>query len=337
MSVINEDSSVFQANAIFLQPTWACAKNCHGCYVKEKEHKFLSQQMNRKYWKYLIEDIVRYRTMIQTSQVTLALDALPAYDDLEDEWSIRNIMHAIANVFIYNVSYCKSFDIECHITTNHINDLRKYNFSGINNLDLLSISNILSVEHVEAAKGWAPGAKINWNVTSGDFINQVKRQGLDEVKAILRKVDSVYMLLHKAPMGMQGSAISDFFQAVQLVQQLKEPVGITDGDACLAPSLLSKFHMDGCMNDSVQFLKTGFGCSANVSRFQIWPDGRVTGCAYNSQHQYGEQAFITSDVMKNLKAAKERYEFSGRNAGKPCMIPDELKEYSNKKHLQVTT
>jgi len=338
MSVINQDSSKFQANNIFLQPTWNCAKNCPGCYVHEKENKFLAQQMNLHAWQHLIVDIVGGREYIQTNQVTFALDALPTGHDNLDAPSTRANMKSIAAKYLECMAYYKSSDIECHITTNHINDLRNYHFGmAIQNLDLLSISNILSIEQIEKARELAPGAKINWNVTSGDFVSQVKRQGWNEVKKILRKVDSVYMLLHKAPMGQAGNALSDFFAAVSLIQDLKTVQPESEGQACAAPSLLSKFNLDGCMNDSRQFLKSGFGCSSNISRFQIWPDGRVTGCAYNSQQQYGNKAEHLEDVVKNLRDAKERYEFSGRNAGNCCTIPTELKNYSNNKHLKVMT
>jgi hypothetical protein len=325
--MINIGSSIFQANAIFLQPSWACAKQCPGCYSKERETQFGSDEASIGTWETLIQNIKK-QNGINSNQITFALDALPTN-------RYRNRMANIAFKYFDCVGKHKT-NTEFHITTNHINDLNKYTeyYDEINNLDLLSISNILSVDQINLARLEVPGAKINWNVTSGDFVKQVKRQGLEQVKKIVRKVDSVYLLLHKAPMGLQGHDLNGFFDGLEVLKQFDniESVEANDaGEICAVPSLSRKFNLDGCMNDARKFNKSGKGCSSNISRFQIWPDGRVTGCAYNSHNQYGKFANNFEDIIDNLWDAKFRYEFA------TCSIPKALNNFAAQKHkpLQV--
>jgi hypothetical protein len=327
----------FKANAIFLQPTWSCAKNCNGCYVKEKESKFGSEEMDYSIWTWIFQDMIQYRAgnnrNIDTKQITLALDTLP-------KTSARHKMQEIANSYLSYVAeeYDDRHDLgfekrtEYHMTVNSVHDLEQYDFYHNKALDLVSISHLNNADEIYTIKDYFPNAKINYNVMSGDFAKQVKSKGIDHVKAILRNVDSVYYLLHKAPMGLEGHDFNAFFEGLAAINLFKNPPQQqTDGQACPVPDLASKFIFDGCMNDAKYFSKTGYGCSANVSRFQIWPDGRVTGCAYNSHNQYGKFAESFDDVLDNIRDAKTRYEFS------TCTIPSGLKEYSTKKHLQVVT
>ncbi len=315
----------FSANAIFLQPTWTCKKNCQGCYVKEKESKFGSDEMDTNIWLQLLYHIKSNGTKLRASQITLALDTLP-------KTAARYKMEEIASEYFATISQhykVEDPDTEFHITCNSVNDLKEYN-ERADGLHLCSISHLNNADEIGYIKSVFPNAKINYNVMSSDFVKQVNARGIDHVKSIVRNVDSVYLLLSKAPMGQEGHDFSGFFQALETLKQFKNPKQeVTEGEACAVPDLASKFVMDGCMQDSRKFIKTKFGCSSNVSRFQIWPDGRVTGCAYNSHNQYGKAAESFEDVLENLHDAKNRYEFSS------CSIPKGLVEYPKKKSLQV--
>lgn len=315
----------FSANAIFLQPTWTCQKNCKGCYVKEKESKFGSEEMDISVWEDILTQLVSEQKTLRAAQVTMALDTLPKtaarlkmqlifadYNDLVSQFSTEN-------------------DTEFHFTVNSVNDLQTYDPIVNPRMNLVSISHLKNADEIHTVRDFFPKAKINYNVMSGDLVSQVNSKGIDHVRSIVKNVDSVYILLSKAPMGLQGHDFNGFFQALEILKQFKAVKQETDGQACALPDLSSKFIMDGCMVDAAKFKKTGFGCAANVSRFQIWPDGRVTGCAYNSHNQYGKLAESFDDVIENFQEAKQRYEFDG------CSIPKGLVDYSNHKRLQVVT
>jgi hypothetical protein len=77
----------------------------------------------------------------------------------------------------------------------------------------------------------------------------------------------------------------------------------------------SKTNVDGCLEDTIRFSRTGFGCSSNVSRLQIWPDGSVSGCpyAFNGSTPPG---LSLEDLLANIRAARETYDFDR------CHLPD---------------
>lgn len=321
----------FSANAIFLQPTWACGKNCTGCYVKEKESKFGSEEMDDSVWYELIPALTNGDKRIRSGQVTLALDTLP-------KTAARSKLLDIAQEYFEAIKIAdQSAGSEYHLTVNTVSDLKQYDPVINDGLSLCSISHLNNADEIHTIRDFFPKAKINYNVMSGDFVKQVNAKGLDHVKSIIKNVDSVYLLLSKAPMGEVGHDFNSFFQALETLKKFKNPPQETDGQACALPDLASKFVMDGCMMDSRNFIKTGFGCSSNVSRFQIWPNGKVTGCAYNSHNQYGKHAEDLDDIIQNLYEAKDRYEFSGEGcgSGKACSIPQGLKDYSSRKVLNV--
>lgn len=335
----------FSANAIFLQPTWACAKSCGfnpkhsdkqnalGCYVKQKEHKFGSEEMDIPVWEDVLTQLVSEQKTLRAAQVTMALDTLP-------KTAARLKMQLIFADYNELVSdFSTENDTEFHFTVNSVNDLQTYDPLINQRMNLVSISHLKNADEIHTVRDFFPKAKINYNVMSGDLVSQVNSKGIDHVRSIVKNVDSVYVLLSKAPMGLPGHDFNGFFQALEILKQFKAVKQETDGQACALPDLSSKFIMDGCMVDAAKFnqqvknnpLKTGFGCAANVSRFQVWPDGRVTGCAYNSHNQYGKLAESFDDVIENFQEAKQRYEFDG------CSIPKGLVDYSNHKRLQVIT
>lgn len=312
--MINLESKTFETEVLFLQPTWSCGKNCPGCYVKEKEYKFGSEEMSLKDWILLLHDILITQDYIKTNQVTLALDTIPHGNA---ETAIK--MYYIAEKFV-NIHQSKAKDLQVHLTVNCANDLRSYFPTGPkNNIDLLSISNINNLDDIQFARQVFPKAKINWNILSSSLIKKDPK----DIKQILAHVNQAYLLLHKAPLGHQEHDWDSWQKAFFLIAELRagqEEVPETS-DSCLVPNLFDKIIFDGCVRDAWNYAKDkkfgreAFGCSSNVSRFQIWPDGRVTGCAYNSHEQYGKKVESFSDIVNNLRDARTRYEFHH------CTIP----------------
>lgn len=307
--MINIGSTEFSCETLFLQPTWSCAKSCPNCYVKEKEYKFGSEEIDLVQWVKLLT-LISWQKDIKTSQVTLALDTLP-YDinsiSYEKMYTISNLYKAFLKQNKYDIKY--------HLTVNCVSDLEQYTKSELfEGLDMISVSNINSLNDIKLIKQCAPYAKINWNVLSSTF----NKKSSDQIKEIVSNVNQVYLLLPKAPLGKEGHDFSSLWESMKRIPNMfpRDEKQETDGDSCSVPSLINKFILDGCMRDANTFRLEGTGCASNLSRFQIWPDGRVTGCAYNSHEQYGKIANSIEDILDNLRDARTRYEFS------QCTIPN---------------
>ncbi len=276
-------------------------------------------------WRDLLEDIFHKQESLQVNnQITFALDTLPV------EGPARVEMLQLAGMYFGHARLYNARSFQVHFTVNCVNDLKEY----VNNLklgilkgiDLVSVSNINKASEIAEIKSLVPEAQVNWNVLSSSIV----KKDISTIKEILTRVDSMYLLLHKAPMGHRGHNISDFYRAIQEVNKLDTSNEPAPENACKIPSITDKIMTDGCISDSRKYIKSGFGCSSNISRFQIWPDGRVTGCAYNSHNQYGKAAVSLSDIVDNLRNARTRYEFS------ECSIPIELQSFNDgKKHLAI--
>ncbi len=321
--MINLGAGHFTTNALFLQPTFDCGKNCSGCYVKAHEELYGRTQMSQRVWRDIIWDVLVNHQRIAPTQVTLALDTISRSPDE------GKFMRDLARSY-FNGALEKNPDMEVHFTVNCVNDLRGYletYKNKIEGINLVSISNLNKVEDIEFVREWVPGARVNWNVLSSSLKN---RDPVKDIRPLLQRVDMMYLLLHKAPMGQEGHDLASFHQAVKNLLQLDTSREPTPAGSCAVPSLTTKVVTDGCLADSRKFLKTGFGCSSNVNRFQVWPDGRVTGCAYNSHNRYGKAAESLEDIVANLKDARDRYEF------KACSIPKAVTEYDeSRKRLPV--
>lgn len=312
--MINLDSNIFECETLFLQPTWTCAKNCTGCYVKEKESKFGSEEIDFDLWLTILDNIFFSNRNIKTTQVTLALDTLgqnPFSDSYFKMYKIAAVYSAMARD-VKRYGYNPNLTI--HLTVNDVKDLEQYTKSELfEGLNLISVSNINSLEDIKRIRECAPYAKINWNVLASTF----NKKSEDQIRQIVRHVNQVYLLLPKAPLGKEGHDFNSLWKSMRKIPTLfpRDEKQETDGDSCVIPPLINKFILDGCIRDSNTFKVEGTGCSSNISRFQIWPDGRVTGCAYNSHEQYGKKAESIEDILYNLVDARTRYEFNR------CTIP----------------
>lgn len=306
--MINIGSSIFECETLFLQPTWSCAKNCIGCYVKEKESKFGSEEIDFRIWLELLSRIDTDNN-IKANQITLALDTLP-----KDQWSDSySKMYDIAQLYKSIIRNRYGENVKYHLTVNAVSDLEQYTQSELyEGLDLISVSNINNLDDIKLIKQCAPHTKINWNVLASTLV----KKPVDQIKEILTHVNQCYLLLPKAPLGLDGHDFSSFLHAVGImVRDLKAVTPESDSTWCAVPGLGDKIHIDRCMIDGLEYGKEGTGCASNISRFQIWPDGRVTGCAYNSHNQYGKKAESFQDILDNLFDARTRYEFNS------CTIP----------------
>ena len=317
--MLNLAGDKFNTQEIFLQPSYSCGKSCGGCYIKENEVFYNRKNNYPEFWPSVIYDLLIEQKHINAKQVTLALDTLPSKNHLLYTSTDRQFMIEIADYYFgWSRVRKNSNNPEAHITVNCVNDLKQYldviKYPTLK-LNLVSISNINCVEDVEYIRDIAPGVEVNWNILSTSLV----KQNPESIRKILQVVDNMYLLLHKVPLGESGNQIRQLREALIIIDKFRDKSKQdTDGKSCSLPDLTSKVVIDHCITNSIKFKKSGHGCSSNISRFQIWPDGRVTGCAYNSHNQYKDPATNIQDIVNNLRDARNRYEFKG------CHIPTQL-------------
>lgn len=350
VTVINEKE--VHINALFVQPTTYCAKNCSGCYVKGHENISGANSLPADTLGLLIRQNFLTRNSFVGSdspwpafsfnQITMALDTLPR-DNKHHERVMRD----------HFKSYCAGLytnhdkNTEYHLTVNQIGDLIEYfcssgeekekgiysledrlefcrtNFDSVNKrvfagflgLDMLSISMLTSrdIEDIKALKN-VYQQTINWNYQPW---GPVEKQ-LKNIKEVLPYVDSMYYIINKPDLGhkLRETTVEGYFELLDRMQ--KE----------LPRELWNKITVDGCVTDAKKYVKTGFGCSSNVSRFQIWPNGAVSGCPYKHKATTGPldkgdnltlpELALFQGLLKNIREAAQTYEFNS------CKIPDSL-------------
>lgn len=273
---------------VFIQPTFGCALNCKGCYVKESVQ---SGQMDAD----LIETLIRYLwigTRYNIEQITIAVDDIP-----EDDYTANIMSSALQTALRLRSVYGKK--IELHLTMNSVKTFDKYidrNF-GLRyiaeNSDLISISHLTELDELrlEYLRSFT---KINYNYMPGNDLNSYRK--------MLQHVDMSYYLLYKTGLGRLNDprAIEKFKNGLEEIKQW-------------SPEERSKIVVDGCVRDTAKYITSGFGCASNVSRIHVWPDGHVTGCPYNKDG--GIPARNMTDVIDRIEATLGVYEF------KSCSIP----------------
>lgn len=330
-------------NALFVQPTTFCGLNCNGCYVKgfEKQNNFSdSGRSVAGYWWNFFTFLNRKEGLstgigtLNCNQITFALDSFSNNENYNlDLISIAQAFFSMKPKLLTSINLVDG--CEYHATTHNIGTFLGY----INNrsikgqvlahqnkiLDMLSISSIFPDElyHIEHMRSFVES--INWNLTIDPKVNLDKVKGY--FKEVATGVDTIYLVLHKPSTGQRFDpeafeAHQDFIKFIRTM-----PIDIQ-----------KKVTIDGCVSDSKRFLDAGYGCSSNVSRFQVWPDGSVSGCPYSQTRVTGPTSFNNSNeffngILMNIYQASKVYEFN------KCKIPSHLDpnnpRVNPKHHLEI--
>jgi hypothetical protein len=286
------------SHTFFIQPTYQCALNCKGCYVKES-------LQNTEVSSEILDSLIRYLWVTEkfnVGQVTLAVDDVP-----DDAVVAAKMISALKTAL--QIQQVTS-GVEFHITINSLRTLQKYIDSGLPLEYIASHSDLISISYLSPAD--IPLLKLIRNYTKVNY-NYMHSKNLHLFREMLDHVDMSYYLLYKTGLAKQND-----FGAIDVFKQGLREIGSWN------PSEKAKVKVDGCVQDARKFLKTGFGCSSNVSRFHIWPDGHVTGCAYNKDG--GIPASTLTGIVQNISVAAREYEF------KRCTIPG---DYSGRSSLRI--
>ena len=306
-------------NALFIQPTYFCKNNCKDCYVKARLAHPTNNEGNYlklRYFRDLVD--LLHSGKIWTNQITLSLDVLP---ETRSEYSL---MLDYFNLFLGRILLKKIDKREIHLTFNSLNSFLEYRSASLifsyswrthdyqNFITMTSFSNIKK-EELPFIKELRTAIKVNYNHRLPYVDSTNIKSYINTIQKIADNVDSIYLIIDKDPVGSKISNERELFLTSRLRSNI---VTINTLKKYLSKDAWSKCHIDGCLQDIIKHRQTGFGCSSNISRFQLWPDGSVSGCPYSID---GINTATHQDIRvfkNNIKAARKQYDFLSR-----CYLP----------------
>lgn len=324
-------SNPYELNALFLQPTRWCARNCKGCYAKEhaggeKGFHLSSWNWMKLFNMFYLNQAVEEGHRAWANQITLAVDdlSLDGYQAAE----MLNLFGGILTTVVNRKS--NKLDLhpaEFHITCHTPKTLKNYTFlnkktpwiSEERTMEMLKYINMISFSEIpegefEFVKEIAKHTPVNYNhlipanITSDNIDTYV-----DKVTKIGRIVSHIYLVMFKRPIGSETNELVQLRDRSRMLNDIKVIQTLMER---LPEDVRRKVTRDGCLQDVSKHSRTGFGCSSNVSRVQVWPDGSVTGCAYafGADKPQGRTVEI---VMENIRNARKEYDF-----GSLCHLPE---------------
>jgi hypothetical protein len=317
--IINKTSEMPQANAIFLQPTRDCVLNCKGCYVKAHGRSHKQTPVGEQ--TILLEELIEANPAI-CNQFTLSADTpSPELSNRDD--------HMLCVFFKTICAFKTIASPEIHITIKDPKTLMTYLSCGyepkyLRRLALISFSRLdredsLHPDHavIDAIRTHCSDTKIAWNLRmpAREPTKSNIKSWINNVRMHHTKIDQIYMLLTKTPVGAKRDS-TDFDQEKRQIardlyyMKALQKVANEEGWG-------NKLIVDGCLQDVLKFKDTGFGCSSNISKFQVWPDGTVTGCPYKFRSRQ-EPAMTAEGILENIKEARNHYDFD------ECHLPGVL-------------
>ena len=190
-------------DSIFIQPTYTCALNCKGCYVKESVQ---NPEMPVKLWKEFLDyrwDTNRY----QVGHVTLALDDLAKKSVSSNAYEKMSEIAGLVHLKRIN----NPDKIDLHITAHNIRTLEQYGAGNIipwirfiENIDLITLSNMgtKDAEFMYKITSGDNSCILNYNYMPYGINTSNLHKNLNSFMDILTQyVDMAYIILHKAGLG----------------------------------------------------------------------------------------------------------------------------------------
>lgn len=291
-----------EVNALFVQPTYSCTgcNNAKNCYVKNHQQSDHQVDWHEQYK--LIEWFALGENNCHANQITVSIDNPPLNNsDLYKQFQ-----------YLIRLSRLKRVG-ELHITVNSPGVLIKYLAMGqsiisisIENFDMISFSSIKNTA-LGFIQDYQRDTAINYNHLCPTIVNSstINKQ-IQHIIDVGEIVNSIYMIVRKAPMKAFYTDQECAQNATRLQQDMSYIRTILER---VPEHVRKKLIIDTCIQDAVGSQRTGFGCSANISKFQVWPDGTVSGCPYAYQG-VGTPAKSAEDILENIRMARDRYDFN---------------------------
>ena len=340
LPIINTLSSRVEAHTIFLQPTPWCSRNCKGCYVKERNP---NEEKDFQYVTPLADQFAIIKEFCK-GELAWANEITVAMDDLPTDRRQQNHMVGLFSRIMNLISESKQNNTNIpsmHMTFHTINTYLSYvdrtkktadwfrssikkedtwetlAFPG-HLLDMVNFSLLTPNEITKKLlKEIRKHTKVNYNyliprnVTKRNINKHIKN-----LTEIAKMVDHIYLVIYKDPVGKARSPE----QAAISQRNLANDRFYLDQVFKHAPvEVKNKINIDGCLKDVEKFNFTGYGCSSSISRFQIWPDGSVTGCAYGDKSISKQIGPSAEAILRNIKNARKQYDFEDA----PCHLVED--------------
>lgn len=305
-----------EVNALFIQPTRWCSLNCPGCYVKDhiggEDSYHTPEDEQFKLFQKFFEGKEAW-----ANQITISVDNLPTGSsavDIARKVHMLRLFEDILN-YINHIRFDNYTKPEIHMTFNGAYVLLDYlthtlttslttYTQVIKNINVISVSNICNTEIIKNLT--ENNIHVNYNHTIPENVSSSNiDKHVEKMIEIGKIVNSIYFIVKKDPHGQQQEKL------VQVGKKYRMSSTLNYIDTMmwrLPRDIKRKINVDSCIQDTYKYHQTGFGCSANVSKFQVWPDGSVSGCpyAFSGNTPPGRTAM---DILDNIRKAQEQYDF----------------------------
>ena len=301
-SILSINPHRIELNALLMQPTRWCGLSCTGCYVKKHAGSSLGYHTPwEEQWRLFV---AFYRGAHWANQITISIDDLP--QDPTQRHHMIMLTDAILSELETDSRLIEDRP-EVHMTLHSPDTLRQYFDERVyhwTRLSMISFSELnLDLESTWHALDYFRHAKtpVNYNKLVHFTTNFDKE--IRDLEQEVSMVDHCHLVMNKRPIGSVGPRIpvdGNYMQSYSLY--ISEVVDNLNKDA------RDKISFDSCLLDVVKHSRSGFGCSANISKFQVWPDGSVSGCpyAFRGITEVGKSA---ASIVENIYTASKRYEF----------------------------
>ncbi len=349
LPIINTLSSRVEVHTLFLQPTPWCARNCKGCYVKKRNPEGAQDYIHTVT---PLTDQFALIKLFCKGELAWANEITVAMDDLPTSRKQQNHMVGLFDRIFGMIQESKQkreLLPSMHMTFHTVNTYLSYVDRTKNNsdwfreskprdtweglafpghlLDMINFSQLSANEITrKLLKKIRKETPVNYNYLIPRNVSK-KNIGkhIKHLTEIGEMVDHIYLVIHKDPVGQkrtsdqiiksQNNMANDRFYIDQMRKYLPKHIK-------------SKINIDGCLKDVGKFIITGYGCSSNVSRFQVWPNGSVSGCAYAHPSIAKTPGLTTESILQNIKKARKRYDFIDT----PCHLVADYKD--SQEHLE---
>jgi len=309
LPILSKSSRRVEINALFIQPSYACVGNCRNCYLKQHVPAGPRIVM-KKEEAALLFGYIQSAQAITVNQITLSVNK-PTHETMPSET-------AILTDFVWMAP-----GGENHIT---IQNPRELAFALTNESCKKMVENrIVASFSVTWPLRSIHSLRTNFNHMA-PMIKQVREDEIKKISTILETVDTMYLVLKKKPKGSPRTLsshreeiewMSDY---IDFVEYLKKG---------LSPELWRKIHLDDCLLSVIKSRDTGYGCSSGVSRFQLWPDGAVSGCPYAWKAQTGP-ADTAKEMIANIKEARDEHPYDFHTCQLPSVYERVLQQRGTK-------
>lgn len=289
--------------SLFVQPESKCIVGCEGCYSNKA--KAQSDYDKETFLNSILSILGDENTKFD--QITLSLNHLGLSDtkhscevssilesnqNLRDKGTELHVAMAINSLVMYE----KELNFDSYDAVNISVDVAK-----ITSVDGDHLDGILSLKEIYRKY---PDIHFNWNLMLPRRMN-IKEKSL--LQTLLNKLeknfDSIHLIIEKLsdPAGHNiFNEDSDEISTEIFESYLKTAVELKQrfGD---------KLFIDSCVQTTLDNAITGnmFACRAGVNHVSLWPDGKVTGCAYrtpDTAYNTSEYSAVKAADSKNIKS-----------------------------------